>query len=158
PWKTSFEVQVGDVGRYEVAAEAAATGIKAKNSVLTEVFGMADVDLEVREKQRVLDVGGKTIFLIRLRNSGTKDATNIRLSATVSKNLNVTGSFDIPSGLDFHKGKDGQVVLQDAGGEGIKSLGPGKELFMGLEVEATGAEPRVATCRVQVRHDELQEG
>src|SRR5262249_52869077 len=109
------------------------------------------------ERQRVVDVGGKTIFLIHLRNYGTKDATNITLSATVSKNLEVTGGFDVPPSLDF-RGHDGQLVLTDGSGGGIKRLGPGKQLVMGLEVEVKGAEPRVATCRVQVKHDELTEG
>ena len=40
-------------------------------------------------------------------------------------------------------------------GHGIKRLGPGKDLIMGLEVEVTGADPKVATCKVRVTHDDL---
>jgi hypothetical protein len=120
---------------------------------------MPDVDLVVSERQRVIDIHGKTIFFIRLRNYGTKDATNIRLSATVSKNLDVTGAYQVPAGLAFEKDKqDGrQIVLQDPEGRGIKRLGAGQELVTGLEVEVTGAEPKVATCHVKVTHDELSE-
>ena len=111
PQKLGFEVKVGDVGKYEVDAEATGEGgLKAKKqSLVTDVFGMADLDLVVSERQRVIDVGGKTIFLIRLRNYGTKDATNIRLSATVSKNLKVTGTFDVPAGS--------RIRSKDEGGE-----------------------------------------
>ena len=52
---------------------------KARQKLVTDVFGMADVDLVVSERQRVIDVGGTTTFQIRLRNYGTKDATNILL-------------------------------------------------------------------------------
>ena len=160
PQKLSFEVKVGDVGKYEFAAEALGTaGLKAKNSLVTDVFGMPDLDLVVSERQRVVDVGGTTFFLIRLRNYGTKDATNIQLSATVSENLEVTGSLDVPSGLEFMKEKkDGPNkprLLRDADGKGIKRLGPGKELVMGLEVKAKAAEPKFATCHVTATHDDL---
>jgi uncharacterized repeat protein (TIGR01451 family) len=158
--KYSFEVKVGNVGRYDVAAEASGAGVpKDKKSLVTEVFGMADVDLVVSERQRVVDVKGKTIFLITLRNYGTKEAKNILLSASVSRNLDVTGSFDLPPGLSFGRGKDdkeGQWALRDTEGRGgIKRLGPGETLQMGLEVEVTAAEPKVATCRVLVTHDGL---
>jgi uncharacterized repeat protein (TIGR01451 family) len=160
PQKLSFDVKVGDVGKYEFAAEALGTaGLKAKNSLITDVFGMPDIDLVVSERQRVVDVGGTTFFLIRVRNYGTKDATNIQLSAKVSENLEVTGSFDMPSGLEFMKdtkgGPDGALWLRDAQGNGIKRLGPGKELVMGLEVKAKAAEPKFATCRVTATHDDL---
>ena len=109
PQKLSFEVKVGDVGKYEVNAEASAEGgLKKKNSLVTEVFGMADLDLAVSERQRVVNVKGKTIFFIVLHNYGTKEATNIRLSADVSKNLEVTGSFDVPADFEF-AGKDGHT-------------------------------------------------
>ena len=83
PWKLAFEVKVGDVGNYEINAEASADGgLKAKQKLVTDVFGMADVDLVVSERQRVVNVGGTTTFLIRLRNYGTKDATNILLNGS----------------------------------------------------------------------------
>ncbi len=161
PTVLGFEVKVGDVGAYQVNAEAHGEGgLKAdKKTLVTDVIGMPDVRVEVGERQRVIDVNGKTVFFVRLRNLGTKDATNIRLSATVSKNLTITGGYDVPLGFDFFKdGKDGrQVMLQDEDGGGIKRLGPGKELVTGLEVEVTGAEQKVATCHVQVTHDELPE-
>jgi uncharacterized repeat protein (TIGR01451 family) len=161
PRKLAFEVKVGDVGRYQVDAEAHGDGgLNAKHKVVTDVIGMPDIDLVVSERQRVIDVGGKTVFFILLRNYGTKPATGIRLSATLSKNLKVTGSYlgdkdDIPPDLGFDVSSEGgQAVLRGPDGAGIKELGPGKTLRMGLVVKVTGAEPSVAACRVQVTHDE----
>ena len=101
PWKLAFEVKVGDVGSYEINAEASADGVpKARQKLVTDVFGMADVDLVVSERQRVVDVGGTTTFQIRLRNYGTKDATNILLNGIISKNLKPVNSA-VPSGFEF---------------------------------------------------------
>ena len=51
---------------------------------------MPDVDLVVSETKRALDVDGTTTFEIRLRNYGTKEATNLQVHATLSENLKVT--------------------------------------------------------------------
>ena len=60
---------------------------KPVNARRTEVIGMPDVDLVVSESKRVVDVGGKTTFQIRLSNYGTKEATNLLVTATLSENL-----------------------------------------------------------------------
>ena len=69
----------------------------------TDVRGLPDVDLVVSERLRVVDVGGKTTFQIRLRNYGTKEATNILLTATLSKNLKAMEAGRLP-GRD-HRGR-----------------------------------------------------
>ncbi|MHB1559894.1 MAG: hypothetical protein ACYC61_20790 [Isosphaeraceae bacterium] len=161
PQKLAFEVKVGDVGNYEITAEAAAdSNIRKKQNLVTEVFGIPDVDLEVTERQRVVDVGGTTHFQIALRNKGTKEATNIHLWAVVSKNLKVTGGLDVPQDLQFVASKDeGEVVLQDKNDpkRGIASLGPGRELVLGIEVKAIADKPESASCRVFITHDSLTE-
>lgn len=158
PQKLAFEVKVGDVGNYEITAEAAAdSNIRKKQNLVTEVFGIPDVDLEVTERQRVVDVGGTTHFQIALRNKGTKEATNIHLWASVSKNLKVTGGLDVPQDLQFVGSKEGEVVLQDKNDpkRGIATLGPGRELVLGIEVKAIADKPESAFCRVFITHDAL---
>jgi uncharacterized repeat protein (TIGR01451 family) len=162
--KLSFEVKVGSVGHYEVAAEAYGSGgLKEKSKLTTEVFGMPDVDLAVSERQRVVDVGDSTIFIIRVRNYGTVEARNIVLSANLSKNLEVLKSADVPAGVEarqrgqevrFFRDRDDKAETE---APVIQSLGPGKELYIGLEVKVTGAEPKLARCRVLVKHDGLSE-
>ena len=83
-----FQVRMGGIGSYEVLAEAIGEGaLKANERKMTDVVGIADVDLVVSESKRVVDVGGQTTFQIRLRNYGTKDATHLLVTANLSPNL-----------------------------------------------------------------------
>ena len=147
-----FEVRMGGLGFYEVTAEARGEGaLHATARKSTDVIGMADIDLVVSERQRVVDVGGKTTFQIRLRNYGTKDATRLQVTARLSKNLDVTG-YAGPIDQDAQKNADGQFIFPL-----IDKLGPGKEMLLGIDVKVVGDEPKLATCRVQVLHDDLTE-
>ena len=83
-----FEVRMGGISAYEVNVEARGdNGIYLKDRKITDVQGMADVDLVVRERRRVVDVDGTTTFQIRLRNYGTKEATKLQVRAKLSDNL-----------------------------------------------------------------------
>ena len=112
---------------------------------------MPDVDLVVSESKRVLDVDGMTTFQIRVRNYGTKDATNLQISATLSPNLEVDkaggGSKDLKV---FVSPKKDAVTFEQ-----IPKLGPGKEVLLGILVKVTGEQPRLATCKVVITHDDL---
>ena len=155
PVSLAFNVRVGGIGDYEFLAEATADGaIKLPTERKhTEVAGMPDVDLVVSESKRVLDVGGTTKFLVRLRNYGTKAATNIQVNATLSDNLEVQdaggGSKDVAVAVNDKK----TAVKFDQ----IATLGPGKEMLLGILVKVVGEEPKLATCRVTVVHDDLTE-
>jgi uncharacterized repeat protein (TIGR01451 family) len=150
-----FHFQMGGVGRYEVLAEAnGANGLKASEIKRTDVKGMPDVDLVVSESKRVLDVGGATRFLIRLRNYGTKEATNLQVSATLTDNLEVQdagggGSKDVIAQIAPNK----HGVLFDQ----ISKLGAGKEMTFGIVVNVIGDTPKLATCKVVLTHDDLSD-
>ncbi len=156
-------MKMGGVGYYEVVAEAHGDGsLESRDSKHTDVVGMPDVDLVVSEQLRVVDVGGKTTFQIRLRNYGTKEATNLKLRAVLSSNLTAEGTDGVPPGITGMnpRGSDGQidehtVVFLDDQGGGIKKLGPQKDLVMGLTVKVIGPTPKVATCKVYLTHDDL---
>jgi uncharacterized repeat protein (TIGR01451 family) len=149
-----FHVRMGGIGRIEILAEASGDGgLKASDVKNTDVAGMPDVDLVVSEKKRVLDVNGTTVFHIRLRNYGTKDATNLQVHAQLTDNLEITeaggGSKDVKVFISPKK--------TEATFEQINKLGSGKEMELGIAVKVTGAQPRLATCRVTVVHDDLTE-
>jgi uncharacterized repeat protein (TIGR01451 family) len=132
-----------------VLAEASGdSGLKAKDMKHTDVQGMPDVDLLVSESKRVVDVGGMTTFQIRLRNYGTKEATDLQVTATFSPNLEVdkTGG---PKDIDI-KADKGVVKFAQ-----IPKLGPGKEMILWTSVKVVGAQPKLATCKVVVTHDDL---
>ncbi len=157
PMMLGFQMRMGGVGFYEIHAEARGEGdLQARASATTDVSGLPDVNLVVSERLRVVDVGGQTSFQIRLRNYGTKEATNILLTATLSKNLKAVRTAGCPQGIGGSFAGD-QVTFADEQGNGIKKLGPKQEIVMWLEVEVTGEDPQVATCKVKVTHDGLTE-
>jgi uncharacterized repeat protein (TIGR01451 family) len=149
-----FSLRMGAIGRYEVLADGTGdAALKASGRLHTEVVGMPDVDLVVSEKKRVLDVGGTTTFYVTLRNYGTEQATNLQVSAVLSDNLEIVsaggGSKDVTVGMDPNK----HAVKF----EQINKLGPNKEMVLGILVKVVGENPRTATCRVSVIHDDLAE-
>jgi uncharacterized repeat protein (TIGR01451 family) len=148
-----FQVRMGGIGSYEVIAQAIGEGaLTAKERKNTDVVGIADVDLVVSESKRVVDLDGQTTFLIRLRNYGTKEAAHLLVTAKLSPNLELqkagTATQDVKIGQ-----KGDAVVFQ-----GIDKLGPGKEIVLGIVVKVTGPEPKLATCKVSVIHDDLPDG
>ncbi len=152
PITLPFQVRMGGVGLYEVLAEATGDGgLKGRDRRNTEVMGMPDVDLVVSEAKRVLDVGGTTTFQIRLRNYGTKEATNLQVMANLSKNLKVVqaggGSKDVKVAT---QPQDNAVKFDE-----IPKLGPGKEMVLGILVRVEAEDPKLATCKVSVIHDDL---
>ena len=140
------------IGSYEVIADAIGEGaLKDHGRKTTDVMGMPDVDVVVSESKRVLDVGGETTFQIRLRNYGTKDATNLQITANLSKNLKfVKAGGGTPDVQVAHSEAENAVKFVQ-----IEKLGPGKELVLGVQVRVTGEDPKLATCRVCVTHDDL---
>jgi uncharacterized repeat protein (TIGR01451 family) len=152
-----FQVRMGGIGSYDVIADAFGEGaLKAHERKVTDVIGIADVDLVVSESKRVVDVGGSTTFQIRLRNYGTKDATHLQVTANLSPNLKFkeagTGAGSREVQVQHHE-KDNAVKFVE-----IDKLGPGKELMLGVLVTVDGPEPKLATCRVSVTHDDLPDG
>jgi uncharacterized repeat protein (TIGR01451 family) len=154
PMAFPFQVRMGGIGHYQLLAEATGDGaLKSWDRHDTEVMGMPDVDLVVSESKRVLDVGGTTIFQIRLRNYGTKDATNLQVTANLSKNLQVEKANGSSKDVQIAMSKEKDAVKF----EQISKLGPGKEIGLAILVRVVGDEPRLATCKVSVIHDDLTE-
>ena len=108
--------------------------------------GMPDVDLVVSESKRVLDVGGTTMFQIRLRNYGTKEATNLQVNATLSDNLEVQEAQE--AGRRTSESPDRRETSTRCLFDQISKLGPGKEMILGILVKVVGDTPKLATCKV----------
>ena len=151
PLSFPFHVRTGAKGRYEVLAVASGDGGLKKDAMKrTDVVGMPDVDVLVSEAKRVVDVNGQTTFQIRLRNYGTEDATKLLVTANLSPNLEVQqagGPKDISCQASPTKDK---VSFSE-----IPKLGPGKEMILWTTVKVTGPQPKLATCKVVIMHDDL---
>lgn len=148
----SFQIRMGGVGLYQVAAEAKAEGVPlAKDILPTNVEGMTDVNMNVSEKRHVLDVDDATVFVIKLTNSGTKEATGLSLSAVLSENaepINTSGTDEVAT---YNSAEHRLLFAQ------IPRLGPGKSIELGIKVKATKHGTGLATCRVFLTHNELSE-
>jgi uncharacterized repeat protein (TIGR01451 family) len=115
----------------------------------TKAADMPDVDVVVSESKRVVDVDGQTSFRIRLRNYGGKDATNLQVCATLSPNLEVQNAGG-PKDVDcVVSPKKDQLRYSQ-----ITKLGSGKEMILWATVKVTGPQPKLATCRVVITHDD----
>ncbi|WP_165226415.1 DUF11 domain-containing protein [Aquisphaera insulae] len=153
PRQFSFEVRMGGVGDYEAYFEARGdNGLNVSDSRHTKIEGMADVDLVVKEKRRVVDVDGTTTFQILVRNYGTKEATNLNLRAALSSNVQVEETGGGPNKpAHVNPGKEGEVIFPP-----IERLGPGKEIALSIKVKILKPVPKIATCRVFLLHDGLE--
>ena len=149
----AFEVRMGGISEYEVHVESRADNVAPlKDRKITDVQGMPDVDLVVRERRRVVDVGGTTSFQIRLRNYGTKEATRLQVSAKLSDNFDVKDTAGGPAGESYRNPKDGEIKFPL-----IDRLGPGKEMILAIQVKVTKPQPNIGTCRVFLVHDDITE-
>jgi uncharacterized repeat protein (TIGR01451 family) len=148
-----FEVRLGGVQLYQVTAEARAQAplpLADKSAISTDVTGMADVDFQVTERRRVLDVGEETDYEIRVTNHGSKEAHSLLISAELSENLEVTNASGVDDNQQAKKSPNGRDVRFPT----IARLAPKGEIVLTVRVRAT--KPGVATCQVFLVHDELE--
>jgi uncharacterized repeat protein (TIGR01451 family) len=147
----TFQVRMGGVGNYTVTVDARAdSGLSDHALCRTDVSGLADFEFEVHEQRRVVDVGDATMFTIRIKNIGTKDGTNLLVSAVLSKSIE---PIETKNGTDDRTQAQYNQQQQLLVFPPIDRLGPGKEITMGIKVKATGK--NLGTCRVYLMHDDL---
>jgi uncharacterized repeat protein (TIGR01451 family) len=148
PQKFVFQVRLGGVQQYTVNAKAAATGGLQEHGICTtQVIGSADIDLNVTEPLRIIDVGQTAIYHIRIKNMGSKEATKILVTAALSKNIEALESYGLK-----------ELAAVDRTSNLIKfptidRLAPGADLVIDLKVRATAG--GLAKCRVSLMHDDL---
>ncbi len=148
--KLPFTVRVGGAALYTFAAEAKADTVAlAKNVFQTDVTGLAVVDLEVTEGRHVVDVDATTTFVIKITNSGTKEANNLLVSAVVSPNVKIEATGGTEEMAKSPPNEPTKVVFPQ-----IPRLGPNKTLELGVKVRAVGPAPGIATCRAFITHDD----
>lgn len=146
----SFQVRMGGFGLYKVPAEAKADGVPVVSEFCsTQVETLADVNFDVSERRRIVDVDGTTEFVIRVVNSGSKAATGLLVSAVLSDNVVPIETLGTDEGASYSK-KENKVMFPV-----IDRLGNTKPLELAIRVKAT--KPGDATCRVQLVHDDLSQ-
>lgn len=156
PVELTFQVRLGGVGMFQVNAEAISRSLKQHATCSTSVKGNADLTLAVTESLRILDIGQETVFQIRVKNRGTKEATKILVHAAFSNQLvpletstlNTVGQSEEQAKLDTTKNELFFPV--------IERLAPGADMTLEMKVKARAI--GVGNCHVYLTHDDLEGG
>jgi uncharacterized repeat protein (TIGR01451 family) len=149
----SFSVRLGGIQLYQIAADARAEAplfLIAKDTCSTDVTGMPDVDFQVSERRRVVDVGEQTTYEIRLKNHGSKEASQLLVTARLSDQLEVDRTVGLPQGEQAGMSRDGRDVTFPR----VDHLAPKSEIVLTLRVKAV--KPGIAKCEVFLVHDDLE--
>jgi uncharacterized repeat protein (TIGR01451 family) len=143
-----FQVRLGGVQQYTVNARAtAAGGLQEYGTCTTQVIGSADIDLDVTEPLRIIDVGQTAIYQIHIKNMGSKEATKMLVTAVLSKNVEALESYGLKEQAAVDR-VSGKIMFPI-----IDRLAPGAELTINLKVRATAG--GLAKCHVSLKHDDL---
>lgn len=147
--KLKFEYRVGPMGTYPFTAEARGdSGLAEKQSLTTTVTGVADVEFQVTEKSRIIDLGDTTEYVINIRNQGTKDAEKLLISAVLSENVEVVET-DGHEGSAARSPQDPKQTVFPT----VDHLPAGQEMTYVIRVKAI--KPGIASCTVKLHHEDL---
>lgn len=150
--KIAYEFRV-EMGAPRPLAITAAALARAKDRDLnenarfdTEIQGKADVRLKAIERNRILDVGEVAEFEITLENIGNKEATQVSVSAELTKNLQIQDT--------DHDGDEQAKVDTQTGRlifPVIPRIAPGGVQRILIRAKALG--PGLAECRLTLVQD-----
>ena len=148
----TIEVKMGRVGLFTLSAattyEGLAQSIKASHS--TDIRGIPRLVLSVTEPRGVLDEGEESVYEIRIRNDGSKEATSLIVQGKVTENMRVLGL----EGSDQRGSNPPPQDERTAVFPLIERLPPGGEVTMAIRVKALAAGD--ATCQVTVGYSDYQ--
>ena len=148
----TIDVQMGRVGTYTVRAGTKAERVAPIQRLLTtQIKGAPKLRVSVSESRGVLDEGETTDVDIRLRNDGSKEATNIQITGQLlGDTMQVLGVI----------GADGKLVPPAAGQAAnlamlplVDRLPPGAEVTLTVRIKALKAGD--GSCQVTILHDDI---
>ncbi|MBX9787578.1 MAG: DUF11 domain-containing protein [Pirellulales bacterium] len=128
-----------------LAQTASDDGLQAETEQVVLVEGIAGTSFEVVDASDPIEVGGETIYEIRVTNQGTKASSNISVVAVVPEGMKPTAA-DGPTG---HAVQGSQVVFDP-----LDRLAPKAETTYRLKVQAQVAGD--LRLRVQVSSDDMR--
>jgi uncharacterized repeat protein (TIGR01451 family) len=149
----SFQVRLEGVQLYQVAVETKGDGsLHDKATIDTDVKGIADVDFQVKDPLRVVDVGDYVTYEIRIRNNGTREATHLLVNAKLSENFTQDVRDIETAGTEKNamiKPDERLIRFPE-----IARLAPGDGEIT-LFIKAKTVQPGIATCEILLMHDDL---
>lgn len=110
------------------------------------VEGLAAIMFEVRDLEDPIEVGGETVYEIRVVNQGTKAATNVQVTCEIPPGMKVLSA----EGEAAHKVMDSRLVF-----EPLQQLAPKADTV--YRIRAQGLQAGDQRITVQVNTDDLQQ-
>jgi uncharacterized repeat protein (TIGR01451 family) len=138
---TTLPIEPGEQ-RMQVKAQAE-MGLVASGEQVVQVKQDAELSLAIKDLDEVIEVGSETTYEIRVTNSGTKAATNVRIAALLPAGMAALGG----EGPTRAAGDPAQVAF-----EPLARLNPQEEVIYKVQVQ--GKQPGDHLVRVQLSSDE----
>ncbi len=117
-------------------------GIVAKNEQTVRVDSLAELTFQIKDSADPIEVGGETLYEIRLTNSGSRNDSNVRVQ------------LQLPQGIELIA-SDADA---DTDGRGLISFAPRNELVAGSDivyrVKARGIVPGTHLIKAVVLSDQ----
>lgn len=86
--EVAVELQAQNAGQFQHRVSAvAARGLQAEATYPTNVEGLSAIQVEVVDTQDPVEVGGETVYVVRVMNTGSQTETDLRLACTVPDKL-----------------------------------------------------------------------
>ena len=121
----------------------AGLGLAAEGEQLVQVEQSAELVHAVNDVEEVIEVGSETTYEIRVTNTGTKAATNVRVAALLPTEMQALGG----EGPTRAEGDAQKVIF-----EPLARLNPQEEVIFKVQVQ--GLKPGDHIVRVQLASDE----
>lgn len=143
----SVELKATSLGEFEHRVSATSEGgASAEASVATTVDGTASLVVEVLDLDDPVEVGTETAYEVRVRNEGTKSASNVAIECHVPEGVAALSA----RGPTAHQGDSRQLTFAPIG-----ELPPGKTALYRVIVQGSGAGKH--RFRVRLTSDSIDE-
>ncbi|MCA9270192.1 MAG: hypothetical protein KDA41_17040, partial [Planctomycetales bacterium] len=137
-----------EAGQQKIRVESKADmGLATAGEHVVEVEGLAALFFEVADAADPIEVGGETIYEVRVINQGSKTSTNVRLAAALPPAMKPLEAGGASTGVI-----QGQTVVF----EPLARLAPKADALFRIRVQ--GLERGNQRVRVQLASDEIPSG
>ncbi|MEM8865479.1 MAG: hypothetical protein AAGF31_08015 [Planctomycetota bacterium] len=141
---TTLPVTSGDL-TIQVEGQAS-EGLKDETAMAVKIEGIAALNFEVLDVEDPIEVGGETVYEVRVTNQGTKAATNVAVRLITPAGLQPVAA----SGDTSHTVQGGAVVFAP-----LDRLAPQAESLFRIRVKASASGDQRLT--VEVSSDDLSQ-
>ncbi len=127
----NIELQATNTGEFvhEVTAQAA-RGLKSNHRMPVKIEGISAILLSVVDLEDPVEVGGETIYEVRITNTGTKTETDIKLTCEIPDKM----QFKSATGPTGYSPNSNEITFTP-----LAQLGPRSDAVYRITVKATAA-------------------